>query len=99
MEILYNHIKHKDRILVNKRVAKVIRATSMVELITEDGSVYTGDVLAGGDGIHSAVRKEMWRLGAELKPGYFPEDEWSCKSMERIRLLTTPERRQILTDC
>ncbi|KAI7785002.1 FAD binding domain-containing protein [Diaporthe eres] len=36
-----------------------------------------GDVLAGGDGIHSAVRKEMWRLGAELKSGYFPQDEWS----------------------
>lgn len=84
MEILYSHIKHKDRILVNKRVAKVVQATSVVELITEDGSVYTGDVLAGGDGIHSAVRKEMWRLGAELKPGYFPEDEWSCKSKDRI---------------
>ncbi|KAG6368973.1 hypothetical protein INS49_003192 [Diaporthe citri] len=77
METLYKHIKHKDRILVNKRVAKIVRATSMVEVMTEDGTVYSGDVLAGGDGIHSAVRKEMWRLGAELKPGYFPEDEWS----------------------
>lgn len=81
METLYSHIKHKDRILVNKRVSKVVRAHSRVELITEDGTIYTGDVLAGGDGIHSVVRKEMWRLGAELKPGYFPEDEWSCKSM------------------
>lgn len=91
METLYSHIKHKDRILVNKRVAKVVQATSIVELITEDGSIYTGDVLAGGDGIHSAVRKEMWRLGAELKPGYFPEDEWSCKSTAHIGLFTMPE--------
>lgn len=86
METLYKHIKHKDRILVNKRVAKVLKATSMVEVMTEDGIVYSGDVLAGGDGIHSAVRKEMWRLGSELKPGYFPEDEWSCKSMSYVRL-------------
>lgn len=86
METLYKHIKHKDRILVNKRVAKVVTATSRVEIMTEDGTVYSGDVLAGGDGIHSAVRKEMWRLGAELKPGYFPEEEWSCKSLGHFGL-------------
>lgn len=86
METLYKRIKHKDRILVNKRVAKVARATSRVEVLTEDGTVYSGDVLAGGDGIHSVVRKEMWRLGAELKPGYFPQDEWSCKSIDYVRL-------------
>lgn len=86
METLYKYIKHKDKILCNKRVSKVVRATSQVEVMTEDGTVYSGDILAGGDGIHSAVRKEMWRLGAELKPGYFPEDEWSCKSMDHIIL-------------
>ena len=86
MEILYSHIKNKDRILVNTRVSKVIRASSRVELITEDGTIYDGDVLAGGDGIHSAVRKEMWRLGAEQKPGYFPENEWSCRCMDELML-------------
>lgn len=97
METLYSHIKHKDRILVNKRVAKVVRAHSKVEIITQDGTVYTGDVLAGGDGIHSVVRKEMWRLGAELKPGYFPEDEWSCKFINHIRLFIMPGKK-ILTE-
>lgn len=91
METLYGHIKHKDRILVNKRVAKIVRATSGVEIITEDGTVYTADILAGGDGIHSVVRKEMWRMGAVLQPGYFPEDEWSSKSMDHY------PRRQKLT--
>lgn len=93
METLYKHIKHKDRILCNQRVSKIVRATSRVEVMTEDGTVYGGDVLAGGDGIHSAVRKEMWRLGAELKPGYFPEDEWSCKSMYHIQIFTDNARK------
>lgn len=83
---------------MNKRVAKVIRAHSRIEIITEDGTVYTGDILAGGDGIHSVVRQEMWRLGAELKPGYFPEDEWSCKSMNYAKLFIMPEKRK-LTEC
>ena len=48
METLYSHIKNKERILVNKRVARIIRAHSRVEIITEDGTVYTGDILAGG---------------------------------------------------
>jgi hypothetical protein len=37
--------------------------------------VYEGDIVVGADGIHSAVRDEMWRLGKEQSPGYFPEDE------------------------
>jgi hypothetical protein len=42
---------------------------------TQDGSMYEGDIVVGADGIHSAVRDEMWRLGKEQSPGYFSEDE------------------------
>lgn len=29
---------------------------------TQDGRVFTGDILVGGDGIKSRTRHEMWRL-------------------------------------
>ena len=32
----------------------------------QDGSIYRGDLIVGADGVHSRIRREMWRL-AELK--------------------------------
>lgn len=75
LQILYNNLKHKDRVLTKKRVSRVELTKDGVQAYTEDGSVYEGDIVVGADGIHSAVRDEMWRLGKEQSPGYFPEDE------------------------
>ncbi|KAJ4177887.1 hypothetical protein NW755_013576 [Fusarium falciforme] len=77
LEILYNNLKRKASVLSGQRAVSVKILDHGVEVITSKGEVYRGDVLIGADGIHSAVRKEMWRLGNELSPGYFPVDEWS----------------------
>ncbi|KIL85044.1 hypothetical protein FAVG1_11917 [Fusarium avenaceum] len=60
-----------------KRVTRLEIKPDAMQAFTEDGSVYEGDLVVGADGIHSAVRDEMWRLGKEQSPGYFPEDEAS----------------------
>ncbi|EKG19712.1 Monooxygenase FAD-binding protein [Macrophomina phaseolina MS6] len=75
LEVFYNHIKDKSKVLVDKRVVTVKQLANGVQVTTKDGSTYTGDILVGADGIHSTVRKEMWRLGDELSPGYFPKSD------------------------
>ncbi|SCV54223.1 related to hydroxylase [Fusarium fujikuroi] len=75
LQVLYKNLKHKDRVLTKKRVTRVELVEGGVQAYTRDGSVYEGDIVVGADGIHSAVRDEMWRLGKEQSPGYFPEDE------------------------
>ncbi|KAH7144772.1 hypothetical protein DER46DRAFT_651354 [Fusarium sp. MPI-SDFR-AT-0072] len=75
LQVLYKNLKHKDRVLTKKRVSRIELVDGGVQAYTEDGFVYEGDIVVGADGIHSAVRDEMWRLGKEQSPGYFPEDE------------------------
>ncbi|KAF9876991.1 FAD binding domain protein [Colletotrichum karsti] len=77
LHVLYDNLKHKDRILTKKRVSRIGLAKNGVQVHTEDGSLFEGDIIVGADGIHSTVRKEMWRIGKEESPGYFPPDEES----------------------
>ncbi|KAL6918696.1 hypothetical protein FSST1_002722 [Fusarium sambucinum] len=77
LQVLYSNIKHKDRILPNKRVTRVEFIANGARVHTKDGSTFDGDIVVGADGIHSKVRDEMWRLGKEQSPGYFPVDETS----------------------
>ncbi|KAI8711080.1 hypothetical protein NCS52_01483400 [Fusarium sp. LHS14.1] len=75
LQVLYNNLKHKDRVLTKKRVSRLELTENLARAYTQDGSTYEGDIIVGADGIHSAVRDEMWRLGKDQSPGYFAEDE------------------------
>lgn len=72
LQVLYDNLKSKEKVLTNKRVISVDLDHLGVSATTEDGSVYRGTLLVGADGIHSTVRSEMWRLAP---PGYFPPKE------------------------
>ncbi|KAF2141586.1 uncharacterized protein K452DRAFT_271195 [Aplosporella prunicola CBS 121167] len=81
LEIFYNHINAKSKVLLHKQVVKVNTLEKGIEVATQDDSIYSGDMLVGANGVHSAVRQEMWRLGNELSPGYFaksPADDIKC---------------------
>jgi 2-polyprenyl-6-methoxyphenol hydroxylase-like FAD-dependent oxidoreductase len=43
-----------------------------------DGSDFSGHIVVGQDGVHSAVRKEMWRL-ADDSAEPFSEKEKDCE--------------------
>ncbi|TDZ19491.1 FAD-dependent monooxygenase andE [Colletotrichum orbiculare MAFF 240422] len=77
LQVLYDNLKNKDKVLTKKRVSKVDMVKGGVQVHTEDGDLFEGDIVVGADGIHSAVRDEMWRVGHQESPGYFPRDEHS----------------------
>lgn len=77
LQVLYDNLLHKDRVLTKKRVSEVNLVDSGVHVRTADGDLFEGDIIVGADGIHSTVRDEMWRIGHQLSPGYFPPDEHS----------------------
>lgn len=79
LEVLYNHVKDKSKILLSKRVVSISSSGEKVEVKTDDGSSYAGDMLVGADGIHSKVRSEMWRMARETDPGWLREEEQDRK--------------------
>ncbi|RBR26328.1 uncharacterized protein FIESC28_00828 [Fusarium coffeatum] len=67
----------KDTIYPGQAVKSVMETEDGVQVLTDKGKVFKGDILVGADGIYSTVREEMWRIGNKESPGYFPTDEWS----------------------
>ncbi|KAI1500210.1 FAD binding domain protein [Biscogniauxia marginata] len=75
LQILYDNLQNKKRVLLNKRIVRVDHVDGGVEVITKDGEKFSGTLVVGADGINSVVRSEMWRIGNKLQPGYFPPGE------------------------
>ncbi|CAN9080337.1 unnamed protein product [Alternaria alternata] len=77
IQVLYDKLPDKSKVLTNKGVTEVRQSTGGVEVVTADGETYHADILVGADGIHSTVREEMWRLADQETPGYFPVSDRS----------------------
>lgn len=73
IQMLYENLSDKSKIITSKAVVKVeqIQSSGKIRVITSDETVFEGDILVGADGIHSSVRREMWRIANETQPGLF----------------------------
>ncbi|GKZ39505.1 hypothetical protein AbraIFM66950_000452, partial [Aspergillus brasiliensis] len=69
LEVLHTQYPDQSRILTHQRVTEIRPSGSRVEVITEAGEKYTGDMVVGADGVHSKVRSEMWRIADAIQPG------------------------------
>lgn len=69
LQTLHKYIKDKNKVLVNKRVCEIEYQYGKPIVLCEDGSKDSGDIVVGCDGVHSAARKEMWRLTDLYEPG------------------------------
>lgn len=78
LETLYNNLKDKSKVLVGKKLTTVRQHASGVTVICEDGTSYTGDVLAAADGVNSKAKSEMWRLADEVDPELVKKEK-TCK--------------------
>ncbi|KAJ6789873.1 hypothetical protein PWT90_04260 [Aphanocladium album] len=59
LNVLYDNLRDRSKILVNKRVHEIIETYSDLQVLTTNGEVYSGDIVIGADGVHSIVRMEM----------------------------------------
>lgn len=76
VKTLYDNLRNKCKVLVNKEVIRVEQSTKSIIVHTQDGDSFEGHVLVGADGVHSTVRREMWRLADAEQPGYLsPHDK------------------------
>lgn len=75
LQVLYDNIKDKSKVLTNKRVKTIQSEDGGVTAITTDNSVYKGDIVIGADGIHSTVRSEMWKHAHKVRPRWFDQSE------------------------
>lgn len=59
LSCLYNTIKDKSRVRPHSGVASFVESADGVEVTTESGEIFKGDILIGADGVHSAIRGMM----------------------------------------
>ncbi|KAI9037688.1 FAD-dependent oxidoreductase [Aspergillus affinis] len=68
LKILYDRFPDKTKIHTIKKVTSVDQLPDGVRVHCEDGSRFAGEIVAGADGVHSKIRREMW-LQAERNNG------------------------------
>ncbi|RAL03305.1 FAD-dependent monooxygenase spyC [Aspergillus ibericus CBS 121593] len=82
LEILHTQYPQPSNIYTNQRVSEVHRVGSHVEVVTDSGARYIGDLVVGADGVHSKVRSEIWRMAEKLHPGLVTQKEMRSMSTE-----------------
>ena len=75
LRVLYEQLRHQERIHLTSRVHRINQTENGVEVITNNGQSYTGDIVIGADGVHSNIRQEMRRVADSIDPNYFDPAE------------------------
>lgn len=75
IQILYDKIQDKSKVLTSERVVTVQQSPSSATVVTENGRRFTGDMVVGADGIHSKVRQQMWQEARKADPTWIDPAE------------------------
>lgn len=93
LQILYGSVPDKRKILVGKRVSEIDYSHDGVVVHCKDGTLYSGSVVVGADGVHSMVRQEMWRHMELESPGAVSHEEKHSEPTSRgLRIALTFQR-------
>ncbi|KAJ5195989.1 hypothetical protein N7449_006468 [Penicillium cf. viridicatum] len=78
IEVLYEKIQDKSKVITSQRVQSIENGTSSVKVTTTTGETYTGNIVVGADGIYSKVRQEMWKAAEKIDPTWVDPTEKSA---------------------
>lgn len=82
IDVLYRHIRQKDKVLTSRRVVGFEADEGGVSVECHDGSVHRGSILVGADGIRSTVGRLMSQRGRSSKKGKCRSPySFSCSSV------------------
>ena len=81
LQVLYDCLQDKTCIRTGRPVREVIQSVSGVEVKLEDGTIVTGDMVLGCDGVHSLVRTAMWDHASITAAGLITAKEKTSKSV------------------
>lgn len=85
VEVLYENIQDKSKVITSQRVQSIEDGTSSVTVTTTSGETYTGSIVVGADGIHSKVRQEMWKAAEKIDPTWIdPTEESGIKLNPKV---------------
>ncbi|KKK27368.1 hypothetical protein ARAM_002289 [Aspergillus rambellii] len=59
---LHHAVSDKSKLILSCKVVQIDHLENSVQVKTEDGRVFKGDLLVGADGVHSKTREQMWRM-------------------------------------
>lgn len=78
VQTLYDHIQDKSKVLTSEKVVTVKNSPSHVTVTTSTGKSFTGDMVAGADGINSTIRQKMWEESQSIDPTWIDPSEIEC---------------------
>jgi 2-polyprenyl-6-methoxyphenol hydroxylase-like FAD-dependent oxidoreductase len=78
LRALYENLKDRSKVLVNKGLADIKHEADGVTAVCEDGSSFRGDILIGTDGVFSKTRTKMWEFAEPYHPELVKRDR-NCK--------------------
>ncbi|KPM46506.1 hypothetical protein AK830_g175 [Neonectria ditissima] len=75
LEILFKNLKRKESVLTGQRIVRVEQDDGKVRLFTKEGREFEADVVIGADGVHSTLRREIWRMSEKMDSSFVSEKE------------------------
>jgi 2-polyprenyl-6-methoxyphenol hydroxylase-like FAD-dependent oxidoreductase len=78
LQILYDGLPDKSFVHTKAIIENVKQFPDRVEVCLADGTVETGDMVLGCDGVHSLIRSFMWDHATKTSPGLIQVKEKTC---------------------
>ncbi|KAJ5788014.1 FAD/NAD(P)-binding domain-containing protein [Penicillium paradoxum] len=91
LQILYDALPDKSFIVTQAEVTDVLEFPDKVEVHLANGTVQTGDLVLGCDGVHSLIRSIMWDHADKKSPGLIKaEEQTSLETRYKTLLVNAP---------
>ncbi|KAK7743714.1 hypothetical protein SLS62_010493 [Diatrype stigma] len=78
LQILYDGLPDKSYIRTGCNVQSITQHADSVDVTLADGSVETGDMILGVDGVSSLTRTSMWDHADKVSPGLITQKDKTC---------------------